>query len=64
MNTDNVCPVCGDALKITKYYEEVWGHKEMVETSAKCKCGYCYSFAYGKEDIEYPQNCEQNLYLV
>ena len=52
---EDVCPVCGSALKVKKHFEEMWGHKELVETSVKCKCGYSYSFAYGKEEIEYPE---------
>ena len=55
MNEEVVCQVCGSVLKAKKYYEEIWGHKEIVETSAKCKCGYSYSLAYGKEEIDYPE---------
>lgn len=48
------CPLCGKPLIITKYYEEIWGHKEIVETDKRCTCGYHHSLAYGNEVIEYP----------
>ena len=58
--TENLCPCCGEPLKVAKYYEEVRGYKTLVETDAKCKCGYHYNYGYGVLEITMPEYEEEN----
>ena len=58
MNNTSICPCCGNKLRVTKYTEDIWGSKEIVEVDAKCGCGYHYNKAYGREAIEYPEETQ------
>lgn len=37
------CPVCGEPMKVKRWYENGW----LVEIVATCPCGYKYHWAYG-----------------
>ena len=58
--SDNVCPICGEPLKVSKYFEDIWGGQALVETDAKCKCGYHYNYSYGVLEITMPDYVEED----
>ena len=60
-HNESSCPCCGNPLKVKKYYEEVQGYKLLVETDAKCSCGYHYNNGYGVLEITMPEYVEEDI---
>ena len=58
MKTTNIsdcwCPFCDSRLIVTKYYDD---EGYFAETDSKCtSCKYHYSWSYGREEIETPED--------
>ena len=45
----SLCPDCQRLARLRTWYDE----RGIIEIDIKCECGYHYSWAYGKETIEY-----------
>ena len=49
MYNEKECPVCGCKNEETRYYEEIWGASEVVESYYHCaRCSYFDEIVYGK----------------
>lgn len=49
MYNEKECPVCGCKNEETRYYEEIWGASEVVESYYHCtRCSYFDETVYGK----------------